>query len=777
MVGDGGPATQAALSDAEGICIDGAGNVYIADANDHRVRKIAPGGIISTVAGTGVSGSAGAQVSFPYGLAVDTASNLYIADLGNNRIQKVDASGATTTVVDGLSGPRNVQVDSLGNLYVSEFTGQQILRISADGRVTTIAGTGAAGFGGDGGPAASAQISYPAGLALAPDGSLYFADSGNQRVRKIAGGKIATVLGTGDPGADLPAQLNVPTGVALDAGGNLFVADSGNQRVRKLTPAGVVTSIEVPARDLALDRAGNLWAAGGARVHEVLTSGAVALAAGDGSYLLRGDGDAATSARLNGPSGVAVDANGTIWIADEGNQRIRKVTVDGIINTAATGLTSPGGISLDASGNLYIADINADQVKRLDAVSGTLTAVPLIAPLQSPTAVGIGGGDGTLYIADTANDRVVRVGPNGGLTDLPFGALNGPRGVAVDGTGNVWVSDTGNNIIRKLSKDGHATVVAGKDQVNGPRGIAVDSAGNLWIADTSNHRVRLLAADGTISTVADQLIAPVAVSVDAAGRILIADFGNNRILRLSLAAPPVVSGDTLSIGVVNAASLAAGPVAPGSIVSIFGTGMGPAAGASGTVALGMLDIKIADTQVTFDGVPGALFYASAGQINAQVPFEMAGHATTVVEVFEHTQSRGKATLTVVDAAPAFFTFGTGTGPVVAVNEDGRINSTSHPAARNSLVTLYATGVGQTSPPGVSGRLAAVPLGLPILAAKVTVGYYDADVLYAGDAPGFVGLTQINIRVPGGFAGAGVLAVTLSVGGFMSPAGTTLAIAP
>ncbi len=786
-VGDGGLAALAPLGDAEGICIDRTGNVYIADSNDHRVRKIAAGGMISTVVGTGFSGSGNAQLSFPYGLAVDAGGNLFIADLGNNRIQKVDAAGVVTTVLGGLSGPRNIQVDAAGNLYISEFTGHKILKVSADGVVTTLAGTGSPGSAGSTG---DAQISYPAGLALAPDGSLYFADSGNNRVRRIAGGQITTVLGTGDPGADAPAQLNVPTGLAVDAAGNLYVADSGNQRIRKLTPSGVVSTVDVPARDVAVDNAGNIWAANGGQVHEVLTSGVVALAAGDGSYQFRGDGDAATSARLNGPSGVAADANGTLWIADQGNQRIRRVTTDGIIGTAASGLTSPGGLALDGAGDVYIADINADQVQRIDAVSGALTAVPLFTALLSPTAVAIGS-DGTLYIADTANNRVARAGANGGLADVPFGALNGPRGVAVDGNGNIWVADTGNNVVRKMSPDGRAKVVADQDQVNAPRGLAVDSAGNLWIADTGNHRVRVVAVDGSISTVAGkggagfagdgghadaaQLNTPMAVSIDGLGRILIADFGNNRVRRLTLAAPPVVSGETLSIGVVNAASLAAGPVAPGSIVSIFGTGMGAVAGASGTVSAGLLDSKIGDTRVLFDGAPAALFYANAGQINAQVPFETAGHATTVVEVFEHKQSRGKATINIVEAAPAFFTLGTGTGPAVALNEDGRINSLAHPAGRSSIVTLYATGLGQTSAGGVSGRLATAPLGYPLLPVAVTVGFYDTEVLYAGDAPGFVGLTQINIRLPGGFLGSGILPLTLSVGTFVTPAGITLAI--
>src|SRR5882724_6591507 len=194
QVGDGGAATAAALSDAQGVTIDSAGNVFIADANDHRVRKIAADGTISTVAGDGFPGFRGdggpasaARLSTPYGLALDSAGNLFIADLGNNRVRKVSPEGTITTVpgTDKLRAPRNVAVDAAGTLYISEFGGHRVRRLRSDGAIESVAGNGIPGFAGDGGAARTAQLAFPAGIAFDSAGNLYIADSSNHRVRKI----------------------------------------------------------------------------------------------------------------------------------------------------------------------------------------------------------------------------------------------------------------------------------------------------------------------------------------------------------------------------------------------------------------------------------------------------------------------------------------------------------------------------------------------------------------------------------------------------------------
>jgi hypothetical protein len=225
-IGDGGAAVLAQIGNIQGVAVDRWGNLYLSDTDNHRVRKVSAGGVISTLVGTGFAGfsgdggpAAGAQLNLPYGLAVDLAGCVYIADLGNQRVRRVGPDGTITTIAgtgfkaasgDGgpavqasLMTPRNVAVDAAGNLYFSEFEGHRIRKVTPDGRIFTVAGTGLAGFRGDGGAATSAQIGFPAGLAVDRSGVLYFADSQNQRVRRILpGGTISTVLG-GDAGTAL----------------------------------------------------------------------------------------------------------------------------------------------------------------------------------------------------------------------------------------------------------------------------------------------------------------------------------------------------------------------------------------------------------------------------------------------------------------------------------------------------------------------------------------------------------------------------------------------
>src|SRR6267143_711547 len=278
--GDGGAATSASLNFPSGVALDASGNLYIADQYNHRIRKVAAAtGIITTVAGNGsptFAGDGGAATSAslwsPTGVALDASGNLYIADYNNHRIRKVAA---------------------------------------ATGIITTVAGNGGASFAGDGGAATSASLNYPFGVALDASGNLYIADQSNYRIREVAAatGIITTEAGNGSPGfagdggAATSASLSFPRSVALDAGGNLYIADYFNQRIRKVDAAsGIITTV-----------AGN---------------------GGIGAFA--GDGGTATSASLNRPSGVALDASGNLSIADSFKQRIRKVdAASGIITTVA----------------------------------------------------------------------------------------------------------------------------------------------------------------------------------------------------------------------------------------------------------------------------------------------------------------------------------------------------------------------------------------------------------------------------------------------------------
>ena len=603
--GDGGAATSARLSFPRRVAMDGAGNFYIGDSSNHRIRKVdAATGNISTVAGTGTRGFSGdggaatsARLSFPRGVAVDGAGNLYIADASNHRIRKVDTSGNISTVAgtgtssfggDGgaatsatLNSPRGVALDSSGNLYIADASNHRIRKVDATtGVISTVAGTGMSGFGGDSSAATSAMLQSPEGVVLDSAGNLYIADTFNRRIRKVDAttGVISTVAGTGtegfggDGGAAASAPLSFPEGVALDSSGNLYIADYGNHRIRKVdastgnisTVAGMTFSGDGGAatsatlgspQGIALDSAGNLYIADDIdnRIRKVdASTGIISTVAGAGMFGFGGDGGAAASATLNSPEGVALDGSGNLYIADYGNHRIRKVDAStGIISTVAgTGtrgsggdggaatsamLNSPSGVALDSSGNLYIAEYWGSRIRRVDASTGIISTV---------------AGTGSWGFS----------GDGGAATSA---TLKSPRGVALDNSGNLYIADAFDNRIRKVdASTGNISTVAGEGTsgfagdggpatsatLRFPGGVALDGVGSLYIADTFNRRIRKVdASTGNISTVAGEgtsgfagdggpvtsasLSYPGWVAVDGSGNLYIADTNNNRIRR------------------------------------------------------------------------------------------------------------------------------------------------------------------------------------------------------------------------------------------------------
>lgn len=329
--GDGGPATSASLQAPLGIAVDNAGNTYIADRDNQRVRKVNASGIITTVAGNGTQGFSGdggsatsASLNIPWGVAADADGNFYIADTYNYRVRKVDTSGVITTLAgngvygySGDGGPAtsaslretyDIAVDSSGNFYLADEGNHRVRKVDPSGVITTVAGNGVYGYSGDGGPATGASLASDLGVAVDDSGNIYIADrqyTGESRVRKVdTSGTITTVAGngtasySGDGGPATSAGLSYISDVALDNSGSLFIADSGNNRIRRVDTLGVISTF-----------------------------------AGNGAYDFSGDGGPATSASLRFPWGVAVDAQGNVFIGDSGNQRVRRVEGSGSVTS------------------------------------------------------------------------------------------------------------------------------------------------------------------------------------------------------------------------------------------------------------------------------------------------------------------------------------------------------------------------------------------------------------------------------------------------------------
>lgn len=583
-LGDGGPATAAQFGVIKGIALDPWGNLYLADTDHHRIRKVATTGVVTTAAGTGTPGFSGdggpaaaAELNLPYGLAVDLAGYIYVADLGNSRIRRIAPDGTISTVAgtgipgaagDGgpavdaqLMSPRNVAVDAAGNLYIAEFGGHRVRRVTPDGRISTVAGTGIAGFNGDG-PASTTQLNSPAGLAIDRSGALLIADSGNNRVRKLSFGAVTTTGG--------PWTGSTPVALAVDLAGTIYMSEAGPILDSRATNAGnqwtrcagtgangfagdgglAAQAVLSAVWDIATDSQGSVYIADGVRVRRIDRRAIIQTVAGDGYLQAVGDGLAATSALLSQPAALALDAAGNLYIADTGTNRVRQVVPAGTIRTfTGTGLAGPG----------------PDQT--------TAARTNLYSPMGVAT-----GPAGNLFIADTYNHRIRMVDLNGlistvvgtgvagrGAEGLPATQVNlrAPRGVCLDRSGGIYVVDTGNHRVLRVLAGGGTQTAAGNGspgdagdggqaavaQLNLPGACALDTAGNLYIADTGSHRIRRVTPAGRIGTVAGtglsgsggdegpataaQLDAPSGIAVEDDGNIFIADTHNHRIRQIT----------------------------------------------------------------------------------------------------------------------------------------------------------------------------------------------------------------------------------------------------
>ena len=644
-----------------GVTVDGTGTLYVSDTYGDTIYKITPGGVatpfagapythfvyVSTVTGDSRDGTGtDARFFYPAGLAVDRGGNVYVADWYNHTIRKITPAGVVSTFagspgqtgeMDGtgpaarFTAPSGVRVDSAGNLFVADWA--TIRKITPDGTVTTVAGS--AGLTGSAdGLGSAARFSAPSDVAVDSAGNLFVADARNQTVRKITpDGAVTTWAGVAeqvgsDDGTGTVARFYNPSGLTIDGADNIFLADTGNHSIRKITPAGVVTTI-------------------------------ASTASGFG----QADGPG-TTARFHEPLGLAIDGAGMLYVADQANSTIRKISPAGAVTTLTAPPASPGGarapllfsqptsLAVDQTGNVYVA---------------TNTLLQKITPEGIVSTLGSGYTDGSAVALDRAGNvyytwgsTINKVTPAGTVTTLAGMNIAGagdhyadgtgtnarfdyPGGLAVDETGNVFVADSGNSKIRKITPDGVVTTLPVTINLRAPYntgGLALDGDGNLYVTDPWNATVYRITPAGTVSVLgglegyqgcADGIGSAArfnyctGIAVDRTGNIYVADTANHAIRKGVLAGPPVITAQPQS------QTVAAGS---GAQFSVTATGSTPLV-----------------YQWYFKG--SALSGATASNLGlTSVRSADAGDYTVAVTSEFGTVTSAKATLTVSPAAAA-----------------------------------------------------------------------------------------------------------------------------
>ncbi len=650
FAGNGQPAVDAPLGTVTGVTLDPAGNLVIADTGNCLVERINPDGTLSVIAGNGFrvgvhTGDGGpalnAALNYVYGVAYDSQGNLYIAEA--DRLSQVSPQGIISTIAGGGSDATSngipalqaallpfggLVVNAQGVVYFTEFSNNRVRKVTPDGTITTVAGTGTAGYSGDGGPATAATLDTPYGLALDATGNLYIVDTGNGRVRKVtAAGTISTFTSN-----------IIASGMAFDSNGVAYIVGAGT--VSKVTPgSSVPTLIGGEAGDpgysgdggpalgaqfaliltVVADNLGNLYIGDGAndRVRRISSNGNVTTVAGNGQFFFGGEGIPAVTSPVQGTGNLAIDKAGNIYFSDVLGSRVRKVTA-GIVNTVAgngvQGFSGDGGpalqatldyprnLTFDSAGNLYIADYLNHRVRRV-AQNGTIsTYVHLPGEVRGLVFDAAGSlyaaveTNSTVYRIDTGGNQSVFAGTGSAGYSGDGGAatqamLNAPSGLAMDALGNLYIADALNKRIRVVNPQGviNTFIAGGSD----PRELAFDSAGNVYISDETGDlvykvtpaKVASVFAGGGNTFPGNGLLAtqaaliPYGVVVDASGNVYIDDeVGIQEVL----ASPPTISLQQSSLSF----SAASGGAPTTQNVAVLGSVQGLAFAASANTASG-----------------------------------------------------------------------------------------------------------------------------------------------------------------------------------------------
>ena len=811
LTGDGGVAYYSTLSHPQSVARDSSGNLYITETG--RIRKIDAAGIISTIAGNGTPDHKGdggpataAQVFYAGAIAIDSKGNIYFSE-DQVYLRHIAPDGTISTIATAVRiSPTGLAVDAQGQLYIADSLNHQVRVIRTDGNLYTFAGTGVSGTSGENGPAARAQLLLPTSLAFDRAGSLYIAD-GHRVLRVDANGILTRIAG--DPSLppnapdtdDVPAVSTSVNAISVSAGaaGEIYV---GTPRVRRITPDGLIHAVTLPndtnapfteacgnalhatvyATGLLVSPAGGLAVANPIwnRVQQI-SAGTISTIAGAGPNRFTGDGGPAANATFAAPSGIAFDNAGNLYIADTNNNRVRRIDTSGNVRTVA-----------GDGGPIYSDD--AACVTDQDAF------------LNHPRAVAIDSA-GDLYIADTGKNRIRKIAPDGAETTMMN--VPAPVGVAIDSSGNLRVAGqsqattgsiafdaTGNLFLPRgheadrLGTDGSLSPVAGTGEYNTtfapgfvePPGeigyasaVAIDAAGSVYVADSTRGVVQRVSPACTLASGAPAGNSqPSGLAFDAQGNLYVADAARGVIFQTTPSAPS--DGDTPTPifgynGIQSMASVPliqplgepplpayAGPIAPGELVRLRGVCLGPMAPVNPPVdATGKLPVSAAGVSITANGIPVPLISISSGEILAVAPYGLDGQTSSTWTLNYNGVAINKY-VTVQSAVPAVLTL---------LNQDGSTNTQTNPATKGNQAAIFATGIGQTDPPSIDGAVGAPPLPQSKLPVQVTVGGQPADVLYAGPAPGFVGLSQINFVVPPSLPGQSA-PLTISAGPFTGP---------